>query len=96
MNHGTVDKPSSVQQFCKYHMVQNFDGKNIDKFDEFSAISQFSHKIFHFITTNDLSAGHYSRWQHMKHQRHDAAPRHTNSSPSPHIIITLICILKQQ
>jgi len=33
--------------------------------DKFSAVCQyFPIKIFHFITTNDLSTSHYSRWQY--------------------------------
>ena len=34
-----------------YHMAQNFDGGNIDEFDEFPAIRQyFPIKIFHLVS----------------------------------------------
>ena len=35
----------------RYHMAQNFDGENIDEFDECPAIHQyFPVKIFHLVS----------------------------------------------
>ena len=74
-------------------MVQNFDRENINELDKFSEVFQyFPYQNFQFITTNDLSTSHYSRWQYMKCHRNVTAPRHTSSSPSLSIIVTLICI----
>jgi len=83
-------------------MVQNFDGKNTDKFNKFSAIHQyFTYKISYFITTDEYfcwlsaplkMAAYETPW---KCQSFHHISIYIYSSPSLDIVGMLYCITVQ-